>query len=364
MTVNSSPIADLEDALKSGSPEKRVETLRRITDLFLNDCDRLNEQQVRVFDDVLVHLIQRVEINALAQLSHSLAPVDNAPIEVVRSLARDDEIAVSGPVLSQSNRLTDADLIEIAEAKSQEHLLAISGRKSVNEGVTDVLIRRGDQRVARNLAGNAGAHFSEGGFAALVRNASSDNSLAERLGVRLDIPLRLLKELLARASDIVRSRLLAAAPPEAQEKIQQALAGVSDKVGQEAAGPRDYTNASREVEKLNRNGKLNEEAVCEFARAGRYEELVAGLSLLCSTPVDVVERVTKSVGFDGLIVLSKAGGLKWATVELILTNRVAFHTVPTSDLAQAKSSFLTLSQANAQRTLRFWLTQRAAKKTG
>src|SRR5437764_425432 len=102
MTIDKFLIAELEDALKVGSPEKRVETLRRVTGLFLHDCDKLNEQQVKVFDDVLVHLIQRIEINALAQLSASLAPIDNAPIEVVRQLARDDEIRISGPILVQS----------------------------------------------------------------------------------------------------------------------------------------------------------------------------------------------------------------------------------------------------------------------
>jgi hypothetical protein len=39
-------IAELEDAVRAGSPTKRVETLRQVTDLFLNDGDRLNDEQV------------------------------------------------------------------------------------------------------------------------------------------------------------------------------------------------------------------------------------------------------------------------------------------------------------------------------
>ena len=74
-------LAELEVAVKGNSPEKRVETLRRITSLFLDESDRLNEQQISVFDDVLVHLIQRIETKALVQLSKSLATVNNAPIE-------------------------------------------------------------------------------------------------------------------------------------------------------------------------------------------------------------------------------------------------------------------------------------------
>src|SRR5262245_14601093 len=105
-------IAELEDALKNGSADRRVQILRQVTDAFLNDADRLNDQQISVFDDVLCHLIERIETRALVQLSNALAPVDNPPLEAVRSLARNDQITVAGPVLTQSNRLTDGDLIE------------------------------------------------------------------------------------------------------------------------------------------------------------------------------------------------------------------------------------------------------------
>src|ERR1700720_4718141 len=124
MSAQQSLIIELEEAINIGSAEKRVETLRRVTDLFLNDADRLSETQIGVFDDVLCHLIKRIETKALVGLSGHLAPVDNSPIEVIRRLARNDEITVAGPVLSQSARLTTNDLVEIAGNKSQQHLLA------------------------------------------------------------------------------------------------------------------------------------------------------------------------------------------------------------------------------------------------
>jgi uncharacterized protein (DUF2336 family) len=119
MGTQRSLIVELEEAITSGSSEKRVETLRRVTDLFLGEADRLNEAQVGLFDDVLCHLIRRIETKALVELSGHLAPVDNAPIEVIQRLARNDEIAVAGPVLAHSARLTTGDLVEIAGTKSQ-----------------------------------------------------------------------------------------------------------------------------------------------------------------------------------------------------------------------------------------------------
>src|SRR5450432_1684321 len=72
-------IAELEDAVRSGSSEKRVSTLRQVTDLFLHGAERLSEDQIKVFDDVLCHLITRVETRAKAELSKRLATLDYAP---------------------------------------------------------------------------------------------------------------------------------------------------------------------------------------------------------------------------------------------------------------------------------------------
>ena len=165
-------IAELEDAVRRGSQEKRVETLRRVTDLFLVGSAKLNEEQIQVFDEVLGHLITRMESKALIELSERLAPVNNAPINVVNSLARDDEIAIAAPVLSLSDRLTTADLIEIAMAKSQAHLLAISKRSSLSESLTDTLVERGDEQVIRKDAENEGARLSEKAYACLIERLS------------------------------------------------------------------------------------------------------------------------------------------------------------------------------------------------
>src|SRR6266852_9986707 len=104
--ASESLIAELELAVKDDLLENRTKTLRRITDLFLNDGDRLNDEQVKVFDDVLCLLISRVETRARAELSKRLAPLDYAPFEVIQYLAWDDEIAVAGEVLTHSSRLS------------------------------------------------------------------------------------------------------------------------------------------------------------------------------------------------------------------------------------------------------------------
>jgi uncharacterized protein (DUF2336 family) len=151
MTAQDSLISELEDTIRAGSHEKRVQTLRKVIDLFLAESERFNDEQINVFDEVLIRLIERVETKVLAELSRRLAPIPNAPNDVIQKLARNDEISVANPVLMQSARLSNASLIEIASTKSHAHLLAIAGRDRLEIPVTDVLVEHGDNEVLNRL---------------------------------------------------------------------------------------------------------------------------------------------------------------------------------------------------------------------
>jgi uncharacterized protein (DUF2336 family) len=350
-------IAELEEAVHSQSTEKRVETLRRVTDIFLGQADRLNDAQISLFDDVLGKLIQRIENKALAELSSRLAPIDNAPIDVIRRLARNDEITVAGPVLSESSRLTPGDLIEVAQTKSQSHLLAISGRTQLDESVTDVLLTHGNREVATRLATNSGARFSETGFETLVKAGESDATLAEKVGLRLDLPIRLLRELLLKATEAVRARLLSLATPENRDEIKRVLSTISSEVSLEVTAPRDFNKAWEFVLSMQKKNELNEAALLQFANARKYEEMVATLSLLCGASIEIIKPVMKSVKPEGIMIPCKAADLKWPTVNAILKNRFAHHSISDDDLAQCKSNFIGLSKATAQRALRFWMVR-------
>ena len=240
-------------------------------------------------------------------------------------------------------------------------MAAISGRTTLTEAVTDVLVERGDSQVAHVLAGNAGAHFSTSGYSALVKRSEDDAGLVERLGRRLDIPANLLRQLLSRATDIVRSRLLASAPSEMRDKIKSALADIAKDVSMEADKPRNYSAAETEVKELNRQGKLNEALLLDFVRSNKVEQMTTTLALFCGTSPKVIEQLLKSANHDGLIIACKAAKLTWPTFVAILKARIVHHTVSDHEIETARDSFLALSQASAQRTIRFISVQQATK---
>jgi uncharacterized protein (DUF2336 family) len=355
-------IEELESAVQGGSSERRLQMLRQVTDLFLSDADRLNENQIGVFDDVLVRLMEQMETRALAQLGTTLSGSKTAPKETIRQLAYHEEVSVAVPVLTKSARLSEGDLIEIANLRGPQHLLAISHRDSLSEGVTDVLLRRGDSQVSHALAKNAGARFSDFGYATLVESSEKDDALAEKLGLRIDIPLKVLRELLSRASAAVRERLLKVAPPEMRAKIQEAIRAVVEQIAAPALVPEDYTESESMVLAMNRAGKLGDQTINRFAMQGEYIHIVAALSLLNSVKIEAIEPLITNPRPDGLIVACKAARLNWSTTSMILRNRPHCRPLSKQDFENGREVFEALSLSSAQRTIRFWSARGSARK--
>ena len=345
-------IAELEDAVRAGSPTKRVETLRQVTDLFLNDGDRLNDEQVQVFDDVLCLLIARVETRAKAELSKRLGPIDYAPFEVIRFLAFDDEIAVAGHVLTHSSRLGTDTLVEVASTKGQDHLLAISARANLPEAVTDVIVDRGEGKVIRNLANNATARFSEAGYSGIVARAEQDEELVEILGLRPDLPVKFVRDLLRRAKDTVRTRLLEMAPPALRERLKAMLKDIV----REVPAPRSWNfGVAEELVRLMKElNELDDAAVFKFAEERKNNEVVVSLAVLNDVPTEMMGRLLEGPRADLILIPCRSARLNWPTVETILRNRPAPLPIDDQSLAQAQRDFRKLSMETAQRTVRFW----------
>ena len=344
-------IAELEDAVRGGSSARRVETLRQVTDLFLNDGERLSDDQVKVFDDVLCLLIARVETRARAELSKRLAPLDYAPFEVIQYLAWDDEIAVAGDVLTHSNRLSTEHA-----GRDRQHQGTGSSARDFRPGQSARSSHRRDRRsrrtrVIRRLANNASANFSEAGYSGMVAHAEGDDELVEILGLRLDLPIKFLRDLLRRAKDAVRARLLAIAPPAIQEEIRRVI---KDIVRGGPPSGRDFRVAEELVRLMMELNELDDAAVYNFAEAKKFDEVMVSLAVLNDVPAEMMARLIEGPRADLILIPCRSARLNWPTVESILRNRPAPFPVDDQTLAVAQRDYRKLSMETAQRTMRFW----------
>jgi uncharacterized protein (DUF2336 family) len=194
MTSEAQPLIIELDSVLSRSPlEWRSRILRRLTDLFLLDGASYTDEQVAVFDDVMSHLIEKIDRRMLVELSNRIAPVKNAPVKLVGTLARHLDMQVAGPLLEKSDVLTEGDLVEIADRDRRDPALlpTIAARAHLSEAVTDILIRRGNAALIRKILDRTDAPLSESSFARLVTSVENDKELAAVIAKREDLPAEL-----------------------------------------------------------------------------------------------------------------------------------------------------------------------------
>ena len=358
MNTDGSLLRDLDEAVLRGTPESRTRALWHATDLMI--AGRYSEDEIWTFGEVVGRLADEIEVAARARLARRLAAFDHAPRNIIHKLAFDDSIEVAGPVLQQSERIETGALVDNASSKSQSHLLAISKRKSIEAAVTDVLVTRGDQEVVNSVANNNGARFSDFGFLHMIQRAEGDSILAERLGLRKDIPRQLFQQLIAKASDDVRQRLQRERPAMV-EQIQSSVAEVAGEL-QSKFGPvsRSYFVAKRVLATQHRLGNLNENSISLYARAHKIEEVTIGLSLLCALPADVIERALFDKNREMLLILAKALDFSWATTMALLFLGAKDHRVTAKELRDTETEFGRLMIETSRSVLEFYQSRKNA----
>ena len=356
MTTSKSFLTELEDAVSRGTPESRLRALWHATDILI--AGTYSEDQIWIFGGIIGLLAEEIEIAARIRLANKLAPSNNAPFEVIKKLAFDDSIDVAGPVLRQSERLDAKTLVENARSKGQQHLLAISKRKSISDDVTDVLVARGNKEVAASIAANDGARLSGFGFLNLVRRSEDDSILAEHLGLRKDIPRHLFQELISKASDEVKGKL-ARERPEMSSQIETVVTDVTGAIHAKF-GPasRNYFAARRTVGKLHQYGYLNEDKIFEFAYALKFDETAVALSFLCALPINIVERAMTDKKREILLILAKALDFSWITTMSLLFLSATDYRITAGDLEGLKSEYARLNVETSRQVLKVYQSRK------
>ena len=239
-----------------GAPARMLGDL---TTLFIRHAAGLGEDQVLVFDNVIVRLADVVDMPIRALLADRLASFPNAPLNLMRKLAY-DEIVVARPVLLRSPRLNETDLVSVALTRGIAHMAAMAGRPQLASIVTDVLVLSGEAEVMRAVAANPGATFSARGHALLVERAGLDATLQATMRRRATMP-----DVPGIASDAAAKRR-----------------------------PLDrhrFTAAAASIARLFAEGRLSEPQIRAWASEVRLEEVICSLAALADLPMPLVMRV-------------------------------------------------------------------------
>lgn len=354
MNTVSSLLRDLDSTMVRGSADERVQILSRLTDLFLATSDSMDEDQISVFDVVIGRLSRAIEIRARIELSERLGSVDTAPSGVIRQLALDD-IGVARPVLVNSKRLSDQDLVAISAAKGRDHMLAITERQDLGEPVTDFLILRGGRVVTHAVAANQTARFSKHGMGVLVMRAVQDDALQATLGSRSDIPPELVEQLMSAAKNSARRRLAATLEPSMAAAVDSAVERGAHEVAADAHrqdGLGKVSAALVEINRLHEAEQLDEAKLLDYAQSGAAEHAICTVAVLAQLGLPATEQILLGADRDAVLLAGRGMGWSWETTRALIGLRKD-HGNADAAIERAQQSFRNLNVTTAQRVLGF-----------
>ncbi len=349
-------LQELDVTVSQGSAESRERALWYATDLLI--AGRYTDDEIWMFGEIIGRLEQDIKDAARAQLARRLARVDHAPIKIINRLAFDDAIEVAGPILRESERLDTRTLVANVRTKSQQHLLAISQRRSICIEVTDELLTRGNREIVRSVARNDGARLSDFGILHMLKRSEGDSILVEQLGHRKDIPRHVFQQLIAKASENAKKQL-ERERPEAAGEVQSLVTDIAGTMHSKF-GPasKNYFNAKREVARQQQSGNLNENKILDYAQSHRLEEATIGLALLCALPVDVIERVLVDRNKELALIVARALGFSWPTAMALLFLGAPDHRIVVRDLENMKREFAGLNIETSRSVLRAYRSRK------
>lgn len=305
---NNSNIVELVSLAGDNSVSGREQLLSRVTDLFIDSADALNDKESSHLEGILDSLARTVGTNARQNLGRRIGDLGNAPRAVIMRLANDG-ISVARPVLTASPNLENEDLIKIVGIQTQEHLLAISTRPNLHESVSDALAENGNDDVLLSLALNLGANLSRATAAHLVGSSQSLEPLQIPLVERSDIPPDLIFQIYWWAQPIVRKKILGLTENFSTPNLEKLMgnngnSGTNDITCQEGA----LSPAQEFVREMASNDNLTENALTNFLRGGQVPEFVIALAHLSKLNLVTARRVLQDNDSESLAMVCIANG--------------------------------------------------------
>jgi hypothetical protein len=135
--------------LAPSSLNREAALLRATTELYIHAIQH-DRDEIRRYEELVTHFLPRVPVTDRAYVAQSLATRADAPVSVLRQLAR-DLIEVAAPVLTHSEALTPLDLLSVIAATGPLHHRLIARRRDLPEDVARALRLTGDDEVIAAL---------------------------------------------------------------------------------------------------------------------------------------------------------------------------------------------------------------------
>lgn len=252
-------------------------------------------------------------------LSETLKDIADAPLEVIRRLARDVELVVCAPVLEHSPVLTDEDLIKIITSSPvMGALSAISKRNNLGEEIADAIYMSDDEDAVAIMLGNKSAQIREETLDRIIERARDIEPWHEPL---VDRP-RLSRKAVLRLAEFVADALLDTlalrsdlgdrAAEAVREEFSRRMEAAERTRTRDEGGPPD-----ERAKNLFEKGRLSDKDVREACQGGDFAFVKMALILKSGLKAGAVNRILDIASVKGIIALCWKADLLMPTTVLV-----------------------------------------------
>ncbi len=345
-------INDLNSLASEKSSERRVELLRRVTDLFIDGFSNHNEAERYLFEEIVGTIMEKITRGDKIHASTKLATLPEIPRALAAQFAGDADVDVARPILHAPG-LHDDILVDIARTGSQDHLHAIATRATVSSPVSDVVVSRGNSTVVHALAANRGAAFSESGMQRLVAKAGGDVDLQALIVQRTDLSPTAIEKLLPLISRELADRLRDLGLQPGTDLIRQHLGEWLD------VRKTNVSQVEHYMESIKKGDLRIDDVVIEIAAAGRLFDAATVIASAVDLERDYAFRVLTHGKTQSVLLLLRSIKLKWPAAAKFLALRRQKFLLPMEALSR-REDYDAIDPAAAQRAIRFLKVRRAA----
>lgn len=356
-TASTGDFDELLRLARDKSVAGRTALVSAVSDLYFEHPSGTGEREAALMTGILDRLIHDVEMSVRRALAVRLADRDDAPRDLVVTLAN-DRIEVAHPILSRSNVLDDEELIRIIEQRAAEHQLAIAMRRSITPTVSGALVGAENEGVIKTLLENENAEISQATMTYLVEQSRRVGAYQTPLLHREELGSVLAKRMYWWVSSALREHILQNFEIDEADLDDTLQQTVKEVVAESRRAERPGDGQSVLADHFHRNGAITPRLLIQVLREGEIPLLESLFAKFTGLNPALVKQVLYEPGGRGLAIACRAAGVEkseFASIFLLSRQgRAGDKVVDPRELTTVLAFYDTLVQAGAAAVIARW----------
>lgn len=305
--------ADVAALMTEKSADTRAQTANRLGDTIAKAG--LNDKERHMAEEICRLMMKDVEVKVRAALSQTIRLSPSLPHDLALELSNDvSEVAL--PFIEMSSVLTDDDLIAIINSKPVEFQVAVAGRETVSERVSDTLVDTGNEDVVARLVSNEGAVLSEKTMTRVLDDFGHVQRISNPMAQRSSLPMGIAERLVNLVSDRIRDHLVTHHQLSADVAMDLLLDTRERATLHLLDGRSDGPDVFELVDQLSANDRLTPTIILRALCMGDHTFFEAALAKRAGIPVANAYQLIHDRGGNGLRRLFRHCGLSDRMVDV------------------------------------------------